>query len=461
MAALLRRAGFALVVDPGRADAVVVNTCGFISPAKQESLDVIRNLQRGPGRRVLVVAGCLAQRSPEELARIPGVNAVVGTGEMEQLPVVIAECLGEGRGTAPTDGAGPGARDPVAARVWVGNPEVPLGLPRLLSTGATAYLKIAEGCDRRCTFCLIPRLRGRYRSRPVEELVREARGLVEQGARELVLVAEDTSRYGWDIYGEAALPRLLSELAAVEGVWWIRVLYAHPHGFPLEAARLMARQEKIVAYLDLPLQHVSDRVLARMGRPYRGDDVRALVDRLRDAVPGIVLRSTFLVGFPGETDHEFRQLVDFLQEYRLERAGFFCFYPEPEAPAAGFPDQVPEEVKRERLEEAMAAQEAIAAAANRKLLGRELRVLVEARCGARAMAVGSGEDGERGRPRSGRPGGGRRLPVAVGRWAGQAPEVDGQVHVVGSRATPGELVQAEVQEVHGADLVASALAGRD
>ncbi|MEW6547495.1 MAG: 30S ribosomal protein S12 methylthiotransferase RimO [Bacillota bacterium] len=457
MAALLERAGYRLVTDPDRADAVLVNTCGFIAPAREESLAVIRQVRGRDRQRVLVAAGCLAQRIPEELARA-GVDAVVGTGELERLPEVLAACLRTPGRRAADRGAGDaGARSARAVGVWVGRPEVPLGLPRRLSTGVTAYLKIAEGCDRRCTFCIIPRLRGRYRSRPVEELVEEARGLVEQGARELVLVAEDTSRYGQDLYGQATLPRLLKALAAVDGVAWIRVLYAYPAGFPLEAARLMADEAKVLPYLDLPLQHISDHVLSRMGRPYRGDDVRRLLDRLRAMVPGIVLRSTFLVGFPGETEEDFGQLVEFLRQYRLERAGFFPFYPEPEAPAARFPGQVPEEVKKRRLEEVQAVQQEIAVAANRRLLGREVEVLVELRARARTL---SGRREKCGRMSAwGGQGDTQRragLPVAVGRWAGQAPEVDGQVHVIGSEAAPGQFVLAEVQEVRDSDLVAVA-----
>jgi len=434
MAALLEKAGFTLVADPEQADAVVVNTCGFIAPAREESLSVIRDLRRRSAGRAVVAAGCLAQRAAADLVA-EGVDAVVGTGEMERLPEVLRLCL-----SARPDGAA--SRQPGAPRggVWVGRPEVPLGLPRRLSTGATAYLKVAEGCDRRCTFCIIPRLRGRYRSRPVEDLVSEARHLVEQGARELVLVAEDTSRYGRDLYGRAALPRLLEELSRVEGVAWIRVLYAYPAGFPLEAARLMSPDGKVVPYLDLPLQHVSDRVLARMGRPYRGSQVRALLDRLREMVPDIVLRSTFLVGFPGETERDFRELLQFLREYRLDRAGFFPFYPEPEAPAASFPDQVPPDVKEERLREAERTQQAIALRANRRLLGREVRVLVETRAKARTLARG-------GRDAAG------NIPVAVGRWWGQAPEVDGQVHVLDCTAAPGQFVSVRVEKVRGYDLV--------
>ncbi|MDI6893224.1 MAG: 30S ribosomal protein S12 methylthiotransferase RimO [Bacillota bacterium] len=447
MVALLEKAGFTLVTDPGRADAVVVNTCGFIAPAREESLSVIRDLRRnGPGR-VLVAAGCLAQRASADLVG-EAVDAVVGTGELERLPEVLERCL---RARAAADGVGAAAATGAAVvastsgvaagGVWVGRPEVPLGLPRRLSTGATAYLKIAEGCDRRCTFCIIPRLRGRYRSRPVEDLVKETRDLVERGACELVLVAEDTSRYGRDIYGRAALPRLLEELAEVEGVAWIRVLYAYPSGFPLEVARLMSPGGKVMPYLDLPLQHVSDRMLTRMGRPYRGAQVRRLLDRLRETAPDIVLRSTFLVGFPGETEEDFGQLLRFLEEYRLDRAGFFPFYPEPEAPAAAFPDQIPGDVKERRLRAAERAQQVVAVRANRRLVGREVDVLVEARGKARTLEPG----------RDGRAG---SLPVAVGRWWGQAPEADGQVHVLGCDTPPGRFVFARVVKVRGYDLVA-------
>lgn len=422
MAALLAAAGFRLVTETREAEVVVVNTCGFIAPARRESLAILRRLGRlkEKGRcRVLVAAGCLAQRAAGELAALPYVDAVLGTGELARLPQVVEECL-QGR----------------AGKVWVGDPEVPLGLPRLLSTGVTAYLKIAEGCDCRCTFCVIPFLRGRYRSRPLEELKEEARRLAEAGARELVLVAEDTSRYGCDLYGGPALARLLRELARVPEIKWIRVLYAYPHLFPREAARVMAEEEKVLPYLDLPLQHVSDRILARMGRPDRGEDIKRLLDQLRARVEGLVLRSTFLIGFPGETEEDFKQLLDFLREYRVERAGFFPFYAEPEAPASRFSDQVPEEVKQARLAEAIACQERISLGCNRRLVGKELEVLVEARGQARLV------------------GGGDLLPRAVGRWAGQAPEVDGQVHVLDSQAQPGEFIRVRVEETFAHDLVA-------
>lgn len=445
MAALLSAAGFALVTEPSHADAVVVNTCGFIAPAREESVAAIEQMARLKTRRcrAIVVAGCLAQRLGAEILSLPGVDAIVGTGELERLPDVLRWCL-EGPGA-------PGEEDELPVphggdrRVWVGKPEVPLGLPRLLSTGATAYLKIAEGCDRACTFCIIPRLRGRYRSRPLPELVDEAYRLVETGVREMVLVAEDTSQYGRDVYGHAALPDLLRRLARIPGLHWIRILYAYPHLFPREAAAVMREEERILPYLDLPLQHISDAVLRRMGRPDRGDDIRRLLDWLREEVPGLVLRSTFMVGFPGETESDFRELMAFLRSYRLEHAGFFSFHPEEEAPASSFPDQVEEAIKKRRLEEAIACQEEMSLELNRRLQGRELEVLVEARDRIAAAEA--------------RPSGGARrrlLPRAIGRWAGQAPEVDGQVHVIDCSARVGEFVTARVEHVLAHDLVAVA-----
>ncbi|HHY94252.1 MAG TPA: 30S ribosomal protein S12 methylthiotransferase RimO [Firmicutes bacterium] len=431
MAHLLKQHGFETVVEPRQAEVIIVNTCGFIAPAREESISVIRRMARLKQRhgRALVVAGCLAQRLGDELLQIPGVDAVLGTGELERLPEVVRECLcGTTRG-----------------RAWVRDPEVPLGLPRLLSTGATAYLKIGEGCDRRCSFCIIPRLRGRYRSRPLPDVVAEAQGLVDAGARELVLVAEDTSRYGEDLYGKPMLAPLLEALASASGARWIRVLYAYPHGFTEDAARVMAEQETVVPYVDLPLQHISDGVLRRMGRPDRGDDIRRFLDRLRQMVPGIVLRSTFLLGFPGESEADFRELLEFLRTYQLDHAGFFTFYPEPEAPAAAYPEQVPEEAKRRRWEEAVACQAGVSLALNRRLLGRELEILVEASSQVRVLSMrGTGDRAAVGK---------RWLPEAVGRWAGQAPEVDGQVHVPGSRAQPGEFIRVRVEQAFAHDLV--------
>ncbi|HEV3445552.1 MAG TPA: 30S ribosomal protein S12 methylthiotransferase RimO, partial [Gemmataceae bacterium] len=296
-----------------------------------------------------------------------------------------------------------------------------------------AYLKISEGCDRLCTFCAIPGMRGKHVTKPIEEIVREARELVADGVRELNLVAQDTTYYGMDLYGRVRLAELLCELDTLDGLEWLRILYAYPINFTDELIQTMAQAKKIVPYLDLPLQHISDRLLRRMQRKVNRAETEELLGKLRAAIPGLVLRTTFIVGFPGETEMEFAELLDFAQEQSFERLGVFPYSLEPGTPAARLPEHLPEPVKLERRNRLMEVQQEIAFAWNQSLIGRELEVLID------------GPDPE--------------VPNhMLGRSYADAPEIDGLVRVKGKRLHAGDLVRARITAADGYDLVARALA---
>ncbi len=401
------------------ADLCIINTCGFIDAAKEQSVEAILGLGRlkAQGRlKALVAAGCLVQRHAAELlAEVPELDAVIGTGEMARVVDVARAALAGERTAA------------------VGLPAYRYDglLPRVrLTPRHSAYLKIAEGCDHRCAFCVIPRLRGRYRSRSLADVVAEAAVLAEAGARELNLVSQDCTYYGFDLERRPLLPRLLRALEEVEGVRWIRLLYNYPTTFDAEMAETLAGLSKACRYVDIPMQHGSDRVLAAMGR---GGGRRDLLERLaaiRSVLPDAVFRSSFIVGFPGETERDFRALLSFLDEAELDYAGFFAFSPEEGTPAAAMPGQVAPAVKEERLHRAVEHQRSISRRRNGRRVGAELEVLVEGR-----------ERGEQG--------------VYRGRWRGQAPEVDGQVIFRaggGRRLRPGQIVTVRITHADDYDL---------
>lgn len=400
----LVRAGYALTAEPAEADIIVVNTCGFITAAKQESIDTILEMAsfKEEGRcQKLVVVGCLAQRYPDVIAaEIPEVDAVLGTGNLDQLPAVLRD-LDEG-----------------ARVVNTGAPGGFAGGPRVLSTRTgSAFLKIAEGCNHRCSYCIIPTLRGPLRSRPEEGLVAEASALAEQGAQELVVVAQDTTSYGLDLYGEMRLPSLLRKLAAVDGIKWLRVLYLYPERISDELLATMAEVEKVCHYLDVPLQHVSDRLLRRMGRASRKESLVRLFERIRAFLPDAALRTTFIVGFPGESEAEFEELLTFIREQEFDWVGAFAYSPEEGTPAAALPEQVPEEVKERRLGRLLRSQQRLSLKRNRAWVGKRLEVLIE--------RVGQGE--------------------AVGRCFRQAPEVDGLTRVRSQGLTVGQFALVEIE----------------
>ncbi|MBI2874997.1 MAG: 30S ribosomal protein S12 methylthiotransferase RimO [Firmicutes bacterium] len=412
MLGALQEAGHRLVADPREAEAVIVNTCAFIDTAREESVDTIlalAELKRTGRCRVLAVAGCLSQRYREQLFReLPEVDLFVGTGEFSRLPELLASALtrtsaddlsGEPVPELQVSGAGqragrsiPGTGGMVkrALRraqengrvIAVGDPALhsyPAGLTNrvLLTPSYSAYLKIAEGCDHTCTFCVIPGIRGPYRSRPPAELIAEAEGLAERGVRELILVAQDTTRYGSDLPGRPRLAHLLRGLSAIDGLAWIRFLYAFPGRVDDELLSVMAETKKVCRYLDLPLQHADPEILRLMGRGGSGESFLLLLERIRAAVPGIAVRSSFIVGFPGEKQTHFRNLLAFLAEAKLDRVGVFAYSREEGSPAAALPEQVPQRVKEARCARLMERQAGISAGLNQAFIGRTVEALVE------------------------------------------------------------------------------------
>jgi ribosomal protein S12 methylthiotransferase len=421
MLGTLVEAGFRFEPDPAKAEIIVVNTCGFIADAKEESVEAVVELaeQKRTGRcRKLVVAGCLVQRHGEELAReLPEVDHFLGTGAYEEIAAVV--------------------RDAQAKRLVIPDPDFvqTAASPRVNSMPShTAYLKVSEGCDRTCAFCIIPKLRGPQRSRPIADLVEEAERLAAQGTVELSLVAQDLTAWGEDLPGrKRRLHDLLPRLAAVDGIRWIRLHYAYPRTFPDALVEVIAGEPKIVKYLDMPVQHASERLLKAMRRGGSAASTRALLAKLRRRVPGIALRTSLIVGLPGETEADFRELLAFVRDQQFERLGVFEFSPEDGTRAAELPGQVAPGVKRARFDRVMRAQRAISRRHQRALVGRRLEVLVEGRA----------EETEH---------------LLAGRHAQQAPEIDGITYVNDGVAWPGELVTVEVTDAMDYDLVGRVVA---
>jgi len=420
MLGTLAEAGYRLVQDPARADVVVVNTCGFIESAKVESVDAIvelAELKRSGRCKKLVVTGCLVQRHAQELAReLPEVDHFLGTGAYADIARVVS--------------------DAQAKRLVVPDPDFvhSASTPRVNSLPShTAYLKVAEGCDNACAFCIIPKLRGPQRSRPVADVVAEAEALAAQGTLELSLVAQDLTAYGYDLPGRPRLHDLLRELVRVDGVRWLRLHYAYPRDVPDALVDLIASEPKIVKYLDMPLQHSSDRLLRAMKRGRSSQFLRDLLAKLRARVPGLALRTSLIVGLPGETGEDFEDLLRFVEEQRFERLGVFEFSPEEGTPAAEMRRQVPDAVKRARFEKVMEVQQGISRAHQRAMVGRRLEVLVEGRA----------EETEH---------------LLAGRHAQQAPEIDGLTYLNDGVAYPGEMVTVEVTDASAYDLVGKVVA---
>ena len=369
MLGLLNSEGYAFTDDEGEADAILINTCCFIGDAKEESVNTILEMARlkEEGRcRALVVAGCLAQRYKEEiLEEIPEVDGILGTTSCDEIVNVLNGILGREK-PAPVSCFHDLAEPPTG------------GENRVVTTGGYyAHLKIAEGCDKRCTYCIIPYLRGSFRSVPMEQLVREAGQLAEQGVKELILVAQETTLYGKDLYGEKALPKLLHELAKVPGIQWIRLQYCYPEEITDELIEAIRTEEKVCHYLDIPIQHASDAILRRMGRRTNQAQLREMIARLRREIPDIALRTTLISGFPGETQEDHEELMAFVDEMEFERLGVFAYSAEEDTPAYSFPDQVPQEVKEDRRDEIMQLQQEIAFEKSEAMVGRVLTVLIE------------------------------------------------------------------------------------
>lgn len=416
MLGLMRGDGWEVTNRKEEADVLVVNTCGFIDAAKKESIDAILEAaqEKLHGRcRALVVAGCLIPRYGQELLQeMPEIDAVIGTADYPRIVEVVNEALGGRRVQA--------ISDPDAISDWNFN--------RVLATpGYSAYLKIAEGCDAACAFCSIPLMRGGHRSRPMESIVAEARRLAELGVKELILISQDTTYYGLDLYKKLMLAELLRQLAAIDGIRWIRLHYSYPTRITDELIEVMATEPKVARYLDMPLQHGSRKMLKLMNRPASPDAYLRLIEKLRERVPGIALRSTFIAGHPGETEQDFEELLEFLRRANLDHVGVFAYSQEEDTPAGQMPDQVPEEERERRRQKAMAVQRVLALAHNRAQVGNTLEVLVE----------------------------GKAAHGYVGRCYRQSPEIDGVVYftAAGRELQPGEFVPVAITGIRGYDLI--------
>ena len=377
MLGLLDARGYQIVDDETQADIIVINTCCFVHDAKEESIQTILEMAeyKTEGRlKALIVTGCLAQRYRQEIIdEIPEVDAVLGTTAYDKIVEAVEEALA---------GAGHVELENVNALPLVDT-------KRLVTTGGHyAYMKIAEGCDKHCTYCIIPKLRGNYRSVPMERLIQEAKDLAEQGVKELILVAQETTLYGKDIYGEKSLHKLLRELCKVDGIRWIRILYCYPEEIDDNLIQVMKEEKKLCHYLDLPIQHANDEILKRMGRRTSKAQLEEIIGKLKREIPDITLRTTLITGFPGETEEQHEELKAFVDEMEFDRLGVFTYSPEEDTPAAEMPDQIPEEVKEDRQAEIMELQQEIAFAQAEDMIGEEVLVMIEGKVADENAYVG-------------------------------------------------------------------------
>jgi len=366
MLGMLSENGYTFTDDEAEADIVVVNTCCFINDAKEESINTIleiAELRKTGAIKALIVAGCLAQRYKEEIqTEIPEVDAILGTTAIEQIVKAVNDVLAGQKENFFEDIQA----KPVSDK------------KRIVTTGGHyAYLKIAEGCDKHCTYCIIPKVRGNFRSVPMENLIKEAKQLVDGGIKELILVAQETTLYGQDLYGEKTLPKLLKELCKIDGLYWVRILYCYPEEITEELIQTIKEEEKICHYLDLPIQHGSDNILKRMGRHTNQQQLREIIGRLREEIPDICLRTTIITGFPGETEEDHEELMDFVDEMEFDRLGVFTYSPEEDTPAALMEDQIEEEVKKDRQAEIMELQQEIAFEKAENMVGKQVLAMVE------------------------------------------------------------------------------------
>jgi ribosomal protein S12 methylthiotransferase len=413
----LVREGFEVTLDPQQAQVLLVNTCAFIEPAKKESIDAILAAaevkKNGAGKR-LVVAGCLAQRYGAELReQFPEVDIFVGTGNFLDLPELLRRSERPELRPIPYSGAAHLLPTAEAPRIKTGDP-------------FSAYLKVSEGCDHRCAFCIIPKIRGRHESRTLEDVTEEARRLAAGGVREINLIAQDLTAYGRDLRPPSSLAVLLHSLARIDEIRWIRLLYCYPNFVSDELLAAVASIEQVVKYIDMPLQHADDGMLRAMKRERSTDALRRLLDRVRKAIPGVALRTSFIVGFPGETEAAFTNLVNFVREQRFDRMGVFTYSREENTAACELGDQVPERIKRRRRAELMEVQGEISLEKNRDLVGREIEVMVDGAAPGRATRLRA-------------------------RTSAQAPEIDGMVLLSGE-AEPGDIVSARIERATTYDL---------
>ena len=417
MLGLLASRGYEMTDDERQADIIVINTCCFIHDAKEESIQNILEMaeyKKSGQVKVLIVTGCLAQRYRQEiLDEIPEVDEVLGTTAYDKILDAVDRALEGEQGIILSDL----------------NALPVSGAKRLVTTGGHfAYLKIAEGCDKHCTYCIIPKIRGNFRSVPMERLIKEAKELAEQGVKELILVAQETTLYGKDLYGEKCLHRLVEELCKIAGIRWIRILYCYPEEITDELIEVIKKEPKVCHYLDLPIQHGSDAVLKRMGRRTTQAELRSIIGRLREEIPDIALRTTLIAGFPGETEADHQEVLQFVKDMRFDRLGVFTYSEEEGTPAAQMPDQIDEAVKETRRDALMMAQQAIAFDKSEEMVGKTVDVLIEG-----------------------------RLPeedVYIGRTYRDAPDVDGYVFVHAEEdMISGDIVKVKITDAQDYDLV--------
>lgn len=425
MLGLLQLDGYELVADPDGADFVIVNTCGFIEEAREESfgaIDEMIGLKKAGRTRGLIVSGCLAERQREQLLEArPEIDSLVGVFGREEITKVADRLVGdldEQRSVF----------QPAPIRALSDNNRLRI-TPRHF-----AYLKISEGCDRLCTFCAIPKMRGKHATKPMEKVIAEAHELAADGVRELIVVAQDTTYYGMDLYGEPRLTELLRELDRIKGIDWIRLMYFYPMYVTDELLDVIAGAKRILPYIDMPLQHINDNMLRRMSRRVTRAETEALLTKLRERIPNLTLRTTLITGFPGETEADFNELVEFVEQQRFDHMGVFTYSFEADTPSGRLPDQLPEEVKQERRERLMAAQQPVAFKRNEALLGKRVDIILD-------QPV---EDEQN---------------VWIGRSKADAPDVDGVIYVSGGHAElrDGNIVRCEIAASHGYDLAAAAV----
>ena len=418
MLGIIQQNGIELVNDPAEADILIVNTCAFIESAKTESITTVLNMAeyKEPGKgkcKSVIIAGCLGQRYGQELLDdLPEADGIIGTGSWNRIMEAINETL-------------------AGNRVVINSQNdiiYDASVPRIPTTPAyTAYVKIAEGCNNRCAFCAIPLIRGKYRSRRIEDIHQEVQQLVDKGVREIVLIAQDTTNYGHDLYGKPSLAALLKDLCQIQGIKWLRTLYSYPKFFTDELIDVIANEEKLVKYVDIPLQHANNEILRAMHRPDTKEEISALLDKLRQRIPGVVIRSTFIVGFPGETDAQYQELKKFLEEQRFDHVGIFTYSREEDTAAAELPNQVSEEIMEDRYHDLKATQSLISQELNQQLEGQVLEVLVE----------GHTDEG-----------------MPYGRSCRQADDVDDNVYIEGdTKSQVGDMVKVRILQGFTEDLV--------
>lgn len=418
MLGILNKHGFSLTHDEAQADVIIINTCGFIESAKQESINTILSLaelKEIAKCKVLIVTGCLAQRYSKELSEeIPEVDAFLGTTNFNEIAEIVNRTISD--------------KERV---VWADNidKDVNYDLPRILTSPSySAYLKIAEGCDNHCTYCIIPKLRGKYRSRPIEKIVNEARNLAESGVKELIIIAQDITRYGIDLYGNYQLVKLLEELSHIEKIKWIRLQYSYPDIISDELIELISSNDKICKYIDIPIQHCNNEILKKMNRRTTKAHILEVIKKLRNKIPNISLRTSLIVGFPGETDKQFCELYDFVKDVEFDRLGVFTYSMEEDTAAAELPDQITEEVKENRRDKIMLIQRDISLKKNMDKIGKIYDILIEEKV--------------------------ENENVYIGRTQFDAPEVDGVVYLnTDKKISIGEFVRAKITDALEYDLI--------